>query len=417
MREMKVLPRVATVVAFTSVVFTVALWVGARMGNMWVQPDADSYMGMAEGKPAMLPFASRQLGPQMVRAVMSWFHVSLQTAFMGQGMIALLFLIVTTGFLLVRSGAPRWTMWALAGMMFWGFQFNALVMPDLLYAALLCCFMLLLRQRQVLLACAMMFPLTLCRESTLLTLVCFLIAGWRRLKWSEIATALVSIVAAMAVVKRLAANALPNHEHISPTLYLVAKMPWNLVQNIFGIGLWANLNKACDVPKWQMPFHLGPLTAIGTCGFFPEVLHQTYGIGMAIFGLLPVLVWALRKQIVRSGGREDLMLRFALVYGIVSFLLAPLLGASFLRLYGYSWPLFLIALPLLLGASKANFTSVWAAAAFVGLHWFLAWSMMWAFPYPLLPVGSVCWVLGWLLLRKTLRIPAGDGVGQETIPA
>jgi len=97
------------------------------------------------------------------------------------------------------------------------------------------------------------------------------------------------------------------------------------------------------------------------------------------------------------------------VYGMVSFLMAPLLGESFLRRFGYSWPLFLVALPLLLGASRANFTSAWAAAAFLALHLFLTWSLVWAFPVHLFAVAVACWIPGWLLLRMTFRAEPLDG--------
>jgi hypothetical protein len=88
--------------------------------------------------------------------------------------------------------------------------------------------------------------------------------------------------------------------------------------------------------------------------------------------------------------------------------MAPLLGESFLRLYEYSWPLFLIALPLLLGAAGMNFTSTWAAVAFLGLHLFLTWSLTWAFPTPMFTVGLACWFLGWVLLRKTFQAEPQD---------
>ena len=409
MRGWSLRTQLRTIALFAAVVFPMAAWLGLRIGRIFVQPDADHYIAMAEGTPVMMPFASRQLGPLMVRAISRGLHVGISQAFEVQGVLSLLFFIVAIAWLAVRSGAPRWTLYAIGGLMFWGFQFNALVMPDLLYAALLCCFLLLLREGQVMAACLMMFPLTVSRESTLLTLVCFLLAGWKRLKLKEIAVAVLATCTAMALVKRLTLDALPNKEHISPMVYLVAKMPWNFLRNVMGIGMWANVYPSCDVPTWQTPLHVGPVHAIGLCGFYPGVVEETFGLAMTTFGLLPVLVWMLRRQALRTGGREDLMLRFTLVYGVISYLLAPLLGESFLRLYGYSWPLFLVALPLLLGASRANFRSMWAAMAFLGLHLFLTWSLMWAFPTPMFPVGLGCWILGWWLLRRTFRMEFPEG--------
>ena len=403
MRSWSKAAQLRTTVVFTVVVFPIAVWLGCVMGTMFRQPDADFYLGMAIGKPAMMPFASRQLGPLLAHALHHWLHVGVREGFVVPGVISLLVLIVTTVWLAVRSGAPRWTLYQLGGLMFWGFQFNVLVMPDLLYAALLCCFLLLLHQKHTMAACLMMFPLMLSRESTLLTLVCFLVAGLRRLKLREMAAALVSAGVGMAIVKRLTLDALPNNEGISTTLYLVAKMPWNFLRNVLGIGMWANLYPSCAEPKWKLALHLGPLRAIGTCGYFPAVQAKTFGLAMTTFGLLPVLVWVLRKQVVRSWIAGDVMLRFALLYGVLSYLMSPLLGASMPRLFAFAWPLFLIVLPVVLGTSRANFTSTWAAAGFLALHLFVTWSLTWAFPNLFFEVAAGCWIVGFVLLRKTFR--------------
>jgi len=411
MRGWSALQQLRTIVLFTVVVFPVAVWVAYRSHDIFTQPDANRYLAMAAGQPAMMPFASRQLGPLLVRLLSRSLHIGIAPAFEVQGALSLLFFVVATAWLLARSGAPRWTLYAVGGLMFWGLQLNALVMPDLLYAALLCGFLLLLSEGRILAACLMMFPMTVSRESTLLTLACFLLVGWKRLKKSEIATAVLATGAATLLVRRMAVDALPNKEHISPMVYLVAKMPWNFLRNVLGLGMWANVYPSCAVPKWQVQAHLGPLHAIGFCEFFPGAIAKTFGLGMTIFGLLPVMVWMVRRQMLRTGGREDLMLRFAILYGVGSFLLAPTLGESFVRLFGYSWPLFLIALPLLLGASGANFISTWAAVAFLGLHLFLTWFLLGETPGFLFPTALVCWIVGWLLLLTTFRSKGPGSAG------
>lgn len=390
---------------FVLVVTPVAMYTGARMGTVFVQADTESYLAMARGESAMMPFAARQLGPLLARTVAHAVPTPTENAFFDLGVIYLVFFVGTVAFLLVRSGAPAWMVPSVAAMMFWGFQFNALVMPDLLYAALLCGFLLLLRGQQVMAACLLLFPMMLARESTLLTLACFLAADWRDLRRREVVAATVSVLAGWLTVARLTANALPNKEHFPPMVYLLAKVPWNFMRNVLGIGVWANVYPTCDVPRWQMALHLGPLQTVGICGVSGELPGRSFGVGMAIFGLLPVLLWMVRRPAFRTVGRADLLLRFALLYGAVSFLAAPLLGEVFQRLYSYGWPLFLVALPLLLGRAGWNFTSAWAAAGFVGLHGLLAWSLVWAYPTPLFSVAAMGWVLGALLLRATFRRP------------
>ncbi len=388
-----------------------ALW----MGHVFDQADTTHYLNLAAGRPALLPFASRQLGPVLVRGLVKLTHISAKQAFFVEGTLALLFFVGTVAFLLVRSASPRWMVPALAGMFFWTLVYNGLVLPDLFYAALLCVFLLLLRSRQMLAAACMMLPLAVARESTLLTLVCLLAAGWRRLRWYEATVAVVGTGAGLGLAKHLAANALPNTEGISPALYLVAKMPWNLLKNFFGIDPWANVYRSCEVPRWQTPLHLGPLTAIGVCRFgwrYPVWLAFE---AMVIFGLLPLLLVKLRRvRLPASDGRDEVLLRFCIIYGVISFCMAGLLGEAFGRLLGYSWPLFLVALPMLLGSSGANFTSGRAAVVFLLLHLSLTWLNM-QLHQPLLVIPAlVLYGLGWWLLEATWRrgpvelIPAGS---------
>jgi hypothetical protein len=289
---------------------------------------------------------------------------------------------------------------AVVGLLFWSQQFNALVMPDLFYAALLCGLLLLLYRQNFLPAALMMFPLALARESTLLTLACFLIAGWRRLRTREVVAALVAAVAGMLIVGRLAANALPNREHISPALYLVGKMPWNLLKNIFGLVMSSNTYRACEVPRWTIPLHIGPLRQIGYCSFAPILPAAVIACGLASFGLLFLLLIKVRGVRVTTGSRQDMLLRFCVVYGVISFVLAPLLGESFTRLFDYSWPLFFVALPILLGAAPTIFSSARAALAFLVMHLLLAWSLIMNSSMLVIGVGVVFCLLGWRLLRQ-----------------
>ena len=389
-----------TVAAFVGTASPIAVAAALWMRHIFDQADTEHYLNLAAGRPAQLPFASRQLGPLLVRGLVGLTHLSVEQAFLVEGTLALLFFVGTVAFLLLRSGSPQWMVAALAGMFFWTLVYNGLVLPDLFYAALLCVFLLLLRERRMLAAGLMMFPLALARESTMLTLVCLLVAGWRRLRWYETAVAVVGTGSGIGLAKRLAANALPNTEGISPGLYLVAKMPWNLLKNFFGIDPWANVYRSCEVPRWQIPLHLGPLTAVGVCRFgwrYPVWLAFE---AMAIFGLLPLLLLKLRRvRMPMSEGREQVLLRFCVIYGVISFCMAGLLGEAFGRLFGYSWPLFLVALPMLLGASGANFTSVRAAGVFLLLHLSLTWLNV-QLHQPLLVVPAlVLYGLGWWLLE------------------
>ena len=382
-----------------------AILIAFRLGDLFFQADIVQYLALAAGRPAMMPFASRQLGPLIVRGLVHLFALSIDSAFLIEGTLAMLVFFATVLWYLLRSGTPRFMIAAIVGLLFWTWQYSGLVTPDLLYAALLCAFVILLERRQFFLAALMMLPLAVSRESTLLTLACFLAAGWRRVRVRHVVTASVATGAGILLVKRLAANALPNNEHISPYLYLFAKMPWTLAKNFLGIYPWSNVYPECAEPVWQMRVHLGPVHSIGTCGFVFGPVQQLIFYGLASFGLFPLLLLAIRRAIPGAGAfppLDTVFLRFCLIYGIVSFALAGVLGESFQRLFAYSWPLFLIALPILLAASRMSFRSNPAAVLFLVLHLVPSWTALYRFNPALIPYQIVLWIAGYLLLRRTL---------------
>ena len=69
-----------------------------------------------------------------------------------------------------------------------------------------------------------------------------------------------------------------------------------------------------------------------------------------IFGIGPALAFVLRRQIVSPAPQRvtpglSIVLRFCVVYGGISILITPLLGASADRLVAYGWPFYFVALP------------------------------------------------------------------------
>ncbi len=391
--------------AATTLLSGVLCW---RSGNIFHEVDTNQYLAMANHRMdlVMLPFACRQLGILVVQAFAHLFHLSIAHSFVLEGALSFAVLLATVLYLLVRSGAPRWMIPAIAGLLFWTRQLEDLALPDLFYAALLCCFLLLLWRGRLMLAALMLFPLMIARESTLLTLACFLIAGGRRIRLREAVASVLASGAGILLVKRLTTNALPNQEHISPMFYMVAKMPWNFLKNVLGLNPWANVYPACQMPRWQMPLYLGPLHAIGFCNADFHYPISALALALASFGLFPLLLIKLRRVRIapqNPQGRDAIFLRFCVIYGTASFILTPLLGESFLRLYFYSWPLFLVALPILMGSTRASLSSTPAALLFLALHLGLSWSLMFLNSWPVILIALVVYPAGWLLLHSAWR--------------
>ena len=373
----------------------------------FARPDSGFYLLMARGRMAEVPqpFASRPLAPLLVRGFAAVTHLSLAAGFVLLGWSSLLCTLAVVFLLATRTAAPRWVLVAIAAVPFWPQLLDGLALPDLPYAALLSCLLLCLAAKRYSAAALMMFPLMLARESTSLTLVCLLLVGWRQLRWSGCLLAVAGMAAGSLLVARLSAASGGNPEHLPGFVYMVAKVPWNLLRTL-GVVPWSNLYPfLCAPPKRQYALRLGPLHSLGVCGFSANSPILAGIALLTTFGMLPVILlplWLRRREI----GAGDVLQRFCLLYGAASFVLAPMIGTWYSRLCGYGWPLFLVALPALFAGvpvvggspgrpgaprqtrSRAGVAALATVGALLLLHAALGWFAL-QLPWPRLLDGAV----------------------------
>jgi hypothetical protein len=394
--------------------------VQVRLPTVFHSPDSSHYLKIAAGHTELVeqPFASRQLGPRVAAGLGRLLGGDLHRGFLLQGFLSLAFAMGVTCWLALRSAAPRWMLPAIQLVPSWAVLVQYLVLPDLWYAALLAGLLVMLEREWYVAAAVWMLPLMLSRESTSLTLVCFLVAAWPGLKapglkagrWVVAAVAIVAALVGSVVVAKLAVGSRPNVEHLPQTVYMFAKLPWNFLRNVVGVMPWSDANpELCKVPVWSFPFHLGPVHALGVCGFsFMQQLLALEGT-LTNFGLLPLLTvvvwWRTGGLRSRRGQRRSALLRFALLYGGVSFVLAPLLGAGFVHLMQYAWPLFLVGLPGLFYELPPRAMTAgrgWASVGFFALSLGVPAIERWPDFGQRLGMGLAVWVAGYWLLRAWL---------------
>jgi hypothetical protein len=394
---------------FVASTATVSVLVGTAFGDIFDLPDVEFYLKIAQGDTAhvLQPFALRQLGPLVCRAIAALLHVSVNAAFVTEGVVSLLVLLGIVGFLLLRAGAGTAMLLAVGGLAFWAALFNGLALPDLWFAALLGILLLLLYYQRFLVAAFMLFPLFLSRESTILVLVCLLVAGWRRMRKVDYAVAVIASLAAMRLVKILTSGGMSNREQMSPLLYMAGKVPWNFAKNILGLPPWNPLNTAsCAVPQWQTSLHLGGVSAFGVCAWEPALPAWTLRLALSSFGLLPLLLIYLWLKTPRARWTTNVMLRFCILYGALSFVLAPELGSSVPRLFDYAWPGFIVAAPML--AIRHLRLPGRIAWPLVALHLAVAWSaalntfdtMSFTFEALTILALACAYIAGWMMLRQ-----------------
>ncbi|MGI4830313.1 MAG: hypothetical protein ACRYFU_19245 [Janthinobacterium lividum] len=407
----------------------------ALLDSPFLVADHEYYLDMARGQGGLVPqpFTSRPLAPLLARGLARMAHAPIEHGFVLLGFVSLLATLLVVFALAMRTAAPRWLLLALAVTPFWPQLLHALALPDTLSAALLGGLLLCLAADRPLWAAVALCPLMVARESTSLALFCLLAVGWRQLRWWGCGLAVAAVAAGSAIVRAISPGVVSNMEHLPTAVYLAAKVPWNLLR-LVGIAPWSNLYPyLCTEPLARFAIHAGPLRELGVCDIRPLPSETAAMALLTTFGLLPGLCVLLWRRL-RAARQLDLLTRFCLLYGGFSAVLAPLIGTGYSRLFGYAWPMFLVAVPRLFpglpdradGLSEGSGTgagrrreggdrSAWAALACGGMMLLQAGLGGLA----LLPprAGSVVWAgvlatagMGVLLLPRSGLLPSSKTV-------
>ncbi len=329
-------------------------------------PDSAHYRLLALGQRALVPppFSARILGP----FVAAWLgHVSgrgVDTGFLILGVLCLVALIALIAAFLWSWRAPVGIYAAMFLMPFWIDMFHDYYLPDLLHAVLLAAMLGCLWYGRTTLALLLLLPAYLARESTLLVALCLVFALWRRIHVRAVVAGVLAMLGASMVSRHFSQVGPASVHGLSGAGYIVGKLVWSVSKNLFGLPLWSNTLPECS-PVWMEALpqgaHLGAISSVGLCqpslwgpGRLLLAWFGIFGLGPAFFLVLwrkMLLPSALKGKLWRQGNADGqisgriLVFRFCLIYGLISVLMTPFLGASADRLVEYGWPLYFIVLP------------------------------------------------------------------------
>lgn len=353
-------------------------------------PDAGQYrllaLGQRDAVPA--PFSARILGPAAAGWLGRVTGLGVDKGFLILGIVCLVALIALVAGLLWSWRAPIAIFAAVFLMPFWVDIFHDYYLPDLLHATILAAIVLCLFFGYNGLAMLLLFPAYLARESTLLLALCLIFACWRRIPLRSAAIGFLAMAAGVLVSRHFGQSGPASIHGLSGGPYILGKLFWSLFKNILGLPLWSNTLPECN-PTWVMalPRPLGAIRSIGVCR--PDL----WGPGrlllawFGIFGIGPALAVALWRRMLPllSGKGLDfeltpgmiIVFRFSIVYGVISILMTPLLGASADRLVEYGWPFYFVVLPwfIFLSCELRGIRLVWMLL----LHLFTCWLAWFAF--------------------------------------
>jgi hypothetical protein len=341
-------------------------------------PDAANYRLLALGQNAAVasPFSARILAPSMAGWLGRATGLGVDRGFLILGVACLLALLLLSERLLSSQHVPGVVCVTIFLMPFWVDSFHDYYLADLLHAVLLGAILLCLVSGRFTLAMVLLFPAYVARESTLLVTLCLIFAAWKRIPLRAAVAGMVAVVAGALISGHFAALGAENLHGMGGGAYMAGKLFFGFFHNLLGIQLWSNTLPGCH-PMWiaPLPFglHLGEIHLIGVCS--PSAWGPTRVLlaWFGIFGIGPALAYYFRHSLfspaglsgaswlqnpmradgVTTSSRQDAMgriivFRFCVVYGLITLLLAPMLGASTDRLVEYGWPFYLVALPWLL---------------------------------------------------------------------
>jgi hypothetical protein len=388
-------------------------------------PDASYYRALAIGQHEAVPspFSARVLGPAIAGRLGRLSGLGVDKGFLFLGIVCLAVFLALV-FQLVQHGAARGSGLADAALCsaifllpFWVDIFHDYYLPDLIHATILAALLLCLVAGRLSLAMLLLFPAFLARESTLLVSICLVWAARRRVPARAMAIGVIATVSGALASRHFDCLGPMGREGLHGGLYALGKVLWSLPRNTIGLALWTNTLPFCSSPKWVTTIpawlSLGQIHQIGVCGLSPWGPARAFLAWLGIFGTGPGVAIAVRRAL-RSPGllsqrrwlnageakRRDcqgaaIAYRLSLLYGGVSFLLAPALGASVDRLVAYGWPFFFIALSWFL---SAHLTAVRAHAAWILLlHIAASWIAWFGFRMQSTPGYGVAGVLALLL--------------------
>jgi hypothetical protein len=327
-------------------------------------PDAGQYRLLALGQRNAVPapFSARILGPATAGWLGRVTGLGVDSGFLFLGIVCLVALIALVAGLLWSWRAPMAIFAGVFLMPFWVDIFHDYYLPDPLHAAILAAILLCLVFGHTGLALLLLFPAYLARESTLLLALCLLFACWRRIPLRTAAVGFLAMAAGLLVSRHYGQSGPASVHGLGGGAYILGKLFWSFFKNVLGLPLWSNTLPECS-PIWvsALPHPLGAIRQVGVCqpslwgpGRLLLAWFGIFGIGPA----LAVVLWRRMVPLLSGHGRDleltpgmIIVFRFCIVYGVISVLMAPLLGASADRLVEYGWPFYFGVLPWFIVAS------------------------------------------------------------------
>ena len=319
--------------------------------------DNHYYVEMSKGEFVMKPFSARILYPYAVRSFQNSSGCSLDQAFFFANSFALILFIFSVTWLLSKITSSAWLALPILVTPYVIRSFVHVYLPDFFYAALVGVFFMLIYRNYWGSSLLLLILIYFTRENALFLCVALFLAGLftSRPKWAG--AAIIAMVAGITVTSLAGRGGPPHPYQMNHLLYLALKLPKNVLYNVFGTLIWTNVYADVGHPviTFSLPSWLsfGTLHTIGICPPQPLVCLNTLMLLLTTFGVAPtLLVFLLKRTPKQLLSGMPLWLMVAMIYGISSFIFSVAVSYDVMRLLGYAYPAFWLAVPALFVLNK-----------------------------------------------------------------
>lgn len=340
--------------------------------------DAEWYIAIANGhiNEVIKPFSGRFLQPFLAGQLGSVFGISIDQSFFILAILSLVLFLFINAVLLKKILPSFLLMIPVFLIPYFATMLKAFFLPDLFYAFLIALFFLLLSYEMEVMSLILLFPLFLTRESTVLLGAVLLAISLLRSKRLFAAAVFAVMVISIFTTQSIADLGLPNVHNLGNLSYLVLKVPYNLLNNLFGARLWVNtLPNNCNplfVSDLPMGLSIGSINKVGFCGFFPFSPLSTLLTFLTVFGVAPlVLFYLLVPKLKVAFNKLPLWLVVAIMYGLACYFVSVFATGAVQKFMGYGWPAFLLAVPFLMSVFVRGESSFFIKFSLI--HLFVAW--------------------------------------------
>jgi hypothetical protein len=339
------------------------------------------YIRLAQGLSVNKPFSGRICYPTIARLLHLYCKLSLNHAFLIANSIGLIILIYTVTAII--KSISYYVAIAIP-LLFTPLiirSFALVFLPDLFYAGLTGLFFYLIYRSYFWPSLVVLLLTYLTRENALFLCLSVAALGLYKSKFRWAVAGILVLIIGIVITSWVGRHGLPQEYQMNFLLYLALKIPKNFLYNIFGVLIWTNVYPDVGRPYFLIALPawlpLGKLHTIGLTPFQPLVTLNSVMLLLTTFGVAPsLLVLELVKHGKRIFSEERFWLQVAIIYGVSSFLIGIAVSYDVMRLIGYAWPAFWLAVPaLLLRYSNLSLSSVAQLFGYQVLACWLPWIM------------------------------------------